>query len=278
MKLVAAAKVRRAQDAVVNGRPFAENLVKVLWAVNQKLRVEDVDSPLVEVRPVKTVMVVCVTGDRGLCGGYNNFAIKKCENRVKELLGMGLAVKIVTVGKKGGVYFKRRPQYTLAATFDLGAKPTIKEAQAIADELYSGFVSADVDKVEMVYTKFVSLISSEPTVQTLLPLTPAGEICSVDGTCVDAAEDELFKLTTVGGKLAVEVEKVRGGRRDEGGGRAPPPFLVFFFPSPRPHAHPTTPPPPLCRSRPTRRAASSTRASSSSKTPCRSSTPCSPST
>ena len=168
MKLVAAAKVRRAQDAVVNGRPFAENLVKVLWAVNQKLRVEDVDSPLVAVRPVKSVLLVCVTGDRGLCGGYNNFAIKKAEGRLKELMAMGLDVKLVTVGKKGAVYFKRRPQYNLAKSFDLGAKPTTKEAQAIADELYSNFVSADVDKVEMVFTKFVSLIASEPTIQTLL--------------------------------------------------------------------------------------------------------------
>ena len=208
MKLVAAAKVRRAQDAVVNGRPFAENLVKVLYAVNQRLRVEDVDSPLVEVRPVKSVALMCVTGDRGLCGGYNNFAIKKAEARALELKSLGLDVKLITVGKKGTTYFKRRPQYNLVASFDLGAKPTIKEAQAIADEIFADFVSADVDKVEMVYTKFVSLIASEPIVQTLLPLTPAGEICNIDGTCVDAAEDELFKLTTVDGKLAVEVEKV----------------------------------------------------------------------
>ena len=220
MKLVAAAKVRRAQDAVVNGRPFAENLIKVLWAVNQKLRVEDVDSPLVAVRPVKSVLLVCVTGDRGLCGGYNNFAIKKTEARLRELMGMGLSVKLVCVGKKGAVYFKRRPQYNLAKSFDLGAKPTTKEAQAIADELYSSFVSADVDKVEMVFTKFVSLIASEPTIQTLLPLTPAGEICDIDGVCVDAAEDELFRLTTGDGKLAVEVEKVTtdtsGGEFDAG--------------------------------------------------------------
>lgn len=71
-----------------------------------------------------------------------------------------------------------------AETFDLGQSPTTKEAQAIADELYSEFVSEDVDKVEMVYTKFASLISSDPIVQTVLPLTPAGEICDVDGNCV----------------------------------------------------------------------------------------------
>lgn len=91
MKLVAAAKVRRAQEAVINGRPFSENLVKVtrlslsfewkpvqvLYGVNLRLKNEDVDSPLTVIRPVKKVSLVCVTGDRGLCGGYNNFVIKK---------------------------------------------------------------------------------------------------------------------------------------------------------------------------------------------------------
>ncbi|BDA48688.1 ATP synthase gamma chain, chloroplastic [Coccomyxa sp. Obi] len=209
MKLVAAAKVRRAQDAVVNGRPFSENLVKVLYGVNQRLRVEDVDSPLVNVRPVKSVLLVIVTGDRGLCGGYNNFVIKKAEARNRELRALGVDVKLVTVGKKGEKYFKRRSdQYNIIATYDLGATPTTKEAQAVADELYADFVSEEVDKVEMIYTKFVSLISSDPVVQTLLPLTPQGEICDIEGRCVDAGDDELFKLTTKEGKLTLEREKV----------------------------------------------------------------------
>lgn len=66
----------------------------------------------------------------------------------------------------------------------------------MADEIFADFVSAEVDKVELVFTKFVSLISSNPTIQTLLPLSPSGELCDVDGNCVDPAEDELFKLTT----------------------------------------------------------------------------------
>lgn len=57
-------------------------------------------------------------------------------------------------------------------------------------------MSGEADKVELVFTKFVSLITSTPTIQTLLPLTPTGELCDVDGNCVDAAEDEIFKLTT----------------------------------------------------------------------------------
>ena len=65
--------------------------------------------------------------------------------------------------------------------------------------------------MELVYTKFVSLISSAPVIQTLLPLSPSGEVCDVNGVCVDAAEDEIFKLTTKEGQLVVDVEKVREG-------------------------------------------------------------------
>merc|ERR1712113_802850 len=85
MKLVAAAKVRRAQEAVVNGRPFAENLVKVLNGVNQRARNEDLDTPLTNIRSVISVMLVVVTGDRGLCGGYNSYVIKKAVSRIREL-------------------------------------------------------------------------------------------------------------------------------------------------------------------------------------------------
>jgi len=81
MKLVAAAKVRRAQSAVLGARPFSENLVKVLYAVNSRLAGEDVEVPLTAVRPVKTVLLLVLSGDRGLCGGYNNFIIKKARAR-----------------------------------------------------------------------------------------------------------------------------------------------------------------------------------------------------
>lgn len=209
MKLVAAAKVRRAQEAVINGRPFAESLVKVLYGVNQRLKMEDVDSPLCEIRPVKTVLLVVLTGDRGLCGGYNNFILKKTEARYKELASMGLKVKLVPVGRKGIQYFKRRPKFDVVKSFSLGQTPTTRDAQGVADEIFANFVSQECDKVEIIYTKFVSLISSNPTVQTLLPLAPSGELCDVDGKCVDAADDEIFKLTTKDGGFSVEREKIK---------------------------------------------------------------------
>lgn len=209
MKLVAAAKVRRAQEAVVNGRPFSENLVKVLFNVNEQLATEDIDIPLTNVRPVKKIALVVITGDRGLCGGFNNYVLKKAESRMLELRGIGVEYTVVSIGKKGNSYFKRRPQIPVDRFLDAGNAPTTKEAQAIADELFALFVSEEVDKVELLYTRFVSLIKSDPIIHTLLPLSPQGEVCDVNGNCVDAAEDEMFRLTTKEGKFSVEREEIR---------------------------------------------------------------------
>lgn len=208
MKLVAAAKVRRAQEAVVNARPFSETLVEVLYSINEQLQTEDVDVPLTNVRPVKKVALVVVTGDRGLCGGFNNFILKKATQRIQELKTLGLDYVVISVGKKGNSYFLRRPNIPVDKFLDGSNLPTAKEAQAIADDVFSLFVSEEVDKVELLYTKFVSLVKSDPVIHTLLPLSPKGEICDINGTCVDAAEDEFFRLTTKEGKLTVERDVV----------------------------------------------------------------------
>lgn len=208
MKLVAAAKVRRAQEAVVSGRPFSEQLVKVLYNVNEQLQNEPVDIPLTEIRPVKKIAVVVITGDRGLCGSFNTYIIRKAEDRIKEIVSMGLDYTLVSIGKKGNTYFKRRPEYKVDKFLEVGGSPTTSDAQAIADEVFSLFVSEEVDKVELLYTKFLSLVKSDPIIHTLLPLSPEGQVCDINGVCVDAAEDELFRLTTKEGKFAVERETV----------------------------------------------------------------------
>lgn len=214
MKLVAAAKVRRAQEAVINGRPFSETLVSVLYDINERLQGEDIDVPLTNVRPVKRVALVVITSDRGLCGGFNNGVIKKAETRITELKELGLEYSVISVGKKGNSYFSRRPNVNVDMFIAAGIFPTAKEAQTIADNVFSLFVSEEVDKVELVYTKFVSLIRFDPVIHTLLPLSPKGKVVDVNGNCVDALEDEFFRLTTKQGKLALERESVRK-RREE---------------------------------------------------------------
>ena len=194
MKLVAAAKVRRAQDAVLATRPFSETLQSVFGGLISRLGGEAIDLPLLTQREVKKVTICCITGDRGLCGGYNAFMIKKAEARFKELKDSGVECDMVLVGKKGIQYFSRR-NYPIRKTFETGQNPNSKEALAISEELLNTFLSGETDAIELMYTKFVSLIASNPSVRTLVPFS-ASEIT--------AKGDEVFELTTASGDFAVE--------------------------------------------------------------------------
>ncbi|MGB7441758.1 MAG: F0F1 ATP synthase subunit gamma [Coleofasciculaceae cyanobacterium] len=199
MRLVAAAKVRRAQEQVTSTRPFADRLAQVLYGLQNRLQFEEADLPLLKQREVKSVGLLVVSGDRGLCGGYNTNVIRRAENRAKELQKEGIEYKYVIAGRKAAQYFERRQQPIDAKYIGLEQIPTAAEASMIADELLSLFLSESVDRVELVYTKFVSLISSRPVVQTLLPLTAQG---------LEAQDDEIFRLTTRGGEFEVERQKV----------------------------------------------------------------------
>jgi F-type H+-transporting ATPase subunit gamma len=199
MRLVAAAKVRRAQEQVIATRPFADRLAQVLYGLQGRLRFEDASLPLLRKRNVKTVGILVISGDRGLCGGYNANVIRRAENRAKELKAEGIDYRFVIVGRKAAQYFQRREQPIEQVFSGLEQVPTAAEASQIADTLLELFLSETVDKVELIYTRFVSLISSRPVVQTLLPLDPQG---------LEAADDEIFRLTTRGGQFEVTREKV----------------------------------------------------------------------
>ena len=194
MKLVAAAKVRRAQDAVLATRPFSETLQSVFGGLISRLGGEAIDLPLLTQREVKKVTICCITGDRGLCGGYNAFMIKKTEARFKELKASGVDCDMLLVGKKGIQYFTRR-NYPVRKTFETGQNPNSKEALAISEELLNTFLSGETDAIELMYTKFVSLIASTPSVRTLIPFS-ASEITDM--------ADEVFELTSSSGDFAVE--------------------------------------------------------------------------
>ncbi|KAL3936436.1 MAG: hypothetical protein SGARI_002555 [Bacillariaceae sp.] len=194
MKLVAAAKVRRAQDAVLATRPFSETLQSVFGGLIQRLGGDAIDLPLLTQREVKKVTLVCVTGDRGLCGGYNSYMIKKSEARYKELTGQGIEVDMVLIGIKGIAYFERR-KYPIRKTFECGQNPNAKQALAISEELLNTFLSGETDAIELLYTKFVSLIASTPSVRTLVPFSASD---------ITQNGDEVFQLTSESGEFSVE--------------------------------------------------------------------------
>ncbi|NEO84804.1 MAG: F0F1 ATP synthase subunit gamma [Spirulina sp. SIO3F2] len=199
MRLVAAAKVRRAQEQVTATRPFADCLAQVLYGLQNRLKFEDVDLPLLKQRDVKTVALLVVSGDRGLCGGYNTNVIKRADARIKELKAEGINPTLVIVGRKASQYYGRRDTPVSQSYVGLEQIPNATEASQIADYLLSLFLSETVDRVELIYTKFVSLISSRPVIQTLMPLSTQG---------LEHPDDEIFHLTSKGGQFAVEREAV----------------------------------------------------------------------
>lgn len=206
MRLVAAAKVRRAQEQVLATRPFADKLAAVLYRLQTRLQFEDIDLPLLATREVKTVALLVFSADRGLCGGYNSNILRQAVSRISELKEEGLAFKIYPVGNKAVNFFRRSAfaDQVDKAYANLPQVPTSKESGMLADELLSIFLSGEIDRVEMIYTKFISLIASRPSIQTLLPLDPKGL----------SPEDEIFKLTSRDGRFEVSREKVKVEKKE----------------------------------------------------------------
>merc|ERR1719182_1094171 len=198
MKLVAAAKVRRAQEAVLRSRPFSETLERILGGLLQRLKTEALDIPLLESRTASKVGLVVITGDRGLCGSYNAAAIKKTEQRIEELKAQGVEVELILVGNKGGTYFKKRAT-PVRKMIPCGQAPTAEQASEVANELLASYYAGELDRIELLYTTFISMIASMPTVRTLVPLLPSG---------MEMEGDEIFKLTSKDGDLAMEKETI----------------------------------------------------------------------
>jgi len=153
------------------------------------------------VREVKKVSLVLVTGDRGLCGGYNSAVIKATTKRISKLTSQGIETQLVLVGRKGEQWFGRRPT-PISASFVLGNTPQPAVGSELANLLVAQFLTGEVDACEIIYTRFNNLISCEPSIRTLLPLSLTG---------IEEEEDEVFKMTTSDGKLVakkVEAEPV----------------------------------------------------------------------
>ena len=208
MRLVAAAKVRRAQDQVLKSRPFADKLARVLQNIQTRMQFETSDSPLLSKRKVETISLVCITADRGLCGGYNNNIIKKVEIRYDELLNQGYKPQLILVGKKAIGYFQnRKDKYDIKSTFkELEQVPTATDAEGITNDVLAEFISESSDRVEIIYTKFITLVSCSPVVQTLLPLDPQG---------IAEKNDEIFRLTTKNSQLRVEKSNIQASDKSE---------------------------------------------------------------
>lgn len=167
MKMVSAAKLRRAQEAAVAARPYAEKMTELLK--NVAARVSSEAHPLLRAREEKKILLVLFTSDRGLCGGYNANLIRAAEafmrrNRDKE-------VALTLVGRKGADHFRRRRANVVDRYIGALATPAEELAAEIAQKLIARFLSGEADAVYVLYSHFRSALSQVPTLEKLLPVS-----------------------------------------------------------------------------------------------------------
>ncbi len=169
MNMVASAKLRGAQEKMEAFRPYAEKFAEAMRDLSGGM--EGSNLPLMEVRDVKTVELVVVTSDRGLCGSFNSNIIGAATKLMEQYESEGKKVSIVTVGKKGAQGFRRsgklRAQYNdIMGTFQMF------NAREISQTISEAFIKGDTDQVDLIYGKFHSVAVQKPEVEQLLPIKP----------------------------------------------------------------------------------------------------------
>ena len=171
MSLVAASKMRRAQQAVTEGRPFAQKILEVIahlaaQPADESGQVHD----LLQNRPVQRVGILVVSPDRGLCGGMH----ANLNRRVDQFIRAQQApVRVIAVGRKGRDFVVRTGQDVPAVFTDLGERPELADTIAISQMVIDSYSQGEVDEVHLAYTRFVSTLAQVPEVVRLLPVDPA---------------------------------------------------------------------------------------------------------
>jgi F-type H+-transporting ATPase subunit gamma len=166
MQMVAASKMRKAQQAALNGRPYALLLNRVL--VSLRNRLEEKVHPLLEKREVKNELVVLLSTDKGLCGALNTNLFREATNFDPK------TTKFISVGRKGTVFLARTKR-NMIADFPLKEHPTFLETKAISKFFIEKFLSGEVDKVTVLFPRFVNTLTQKPTALILLPITSLEE-------------------------------------------------------------------------------------------------------
>ncbi len=169
MKMVAAARLRRAQARLLAGRPYAQRLAGLLG----NLAAGGLGGhPLLEARPARRRLYVVVTSDKGLCGAYNLNIIKLAQARLDQSRRDGLEIAVYAVGKKARDYFAKRGYAIFEAHADFGGEANADRANLVANRCMRAFEDGQFDEVHLVYARFVSTLTQRPTARPLLPVTP----------------------------------------------------------------------------------------------------------
>ena len=169
MKMVSAAKLKRAQDEITAARPYAEKMLELINSLASKASSDS--HPLLENRGNARVGLILFTSDRGLCGGFNSQLLRTAERFIRE--NKSSEVSLYLVGKRGAEYFKRRSFKILNARVIGGGRPGYGTAVEIANDVVASYMNGDLDEVHIVFSEFKSAMTQTPVTQKLLPVSAA---------------------------------------------------------------------------------------------------------
>lgn len=190
MKMVSAAKLRRAQQRMLAARPYARKIDELIHSL--LLKTDDFDDPLLEKRPVRKVHFVVVTSDRGLCGSFNSNIIKKALAEMDPQ--KDAEIHVVPVGRKGNDFFKKR-NYNIGREFiNFFNEMHFEHAAQITKYLTSEFIEGRTDQVKLIYNEFKSVVQQNLTVEELLPLyVEKGEKQRIPDYIFEPSLDEILR-------------------------------------------------------------------------------------
>jgi F-type H+-transporting ATPase subunit gamma len=178
MKMVAAAKLRRAQENMIAARPYSAKMLEVMESLAS--RSDQTTHPLLQVRPEKKIFAVVVTADRGLCGGFNTNIIRYTSHWLRDRSAEGAEVSLVLLGRKGVDFFKRREVPVQKRWTGLFQKVRYEDAKSIAEFLMEAYTHQECDAIYVIYNQFKSVIAQEIVADRLLPL-PRQEAVEAEG-------------------------------------------------------------------------------------------------
>ncbi len=194
MKMVSAAKLRRAQDAITQMRPYAQKLQEMLSNIVSGAET-DMSLNLATERQVEKVMIIIVTSDRGLCGGYNSNLIKLAKAVIKEKYAAQYAkgnVTILPIGKKGYEHFSKNGYKVIDNFWEIFNGLSFEKVQAAAKYAMEAFANGETDAVELVYSEFKNAATQEYIAEQFLPVQKAPETTKVNADFIFEPSKEVL--------------------------------------------------------------------------------------
>ena len=177
MKMVAAAKLKRAQEAAEAARPYAERMERMLGSLAAGVSTDSAPKLLAGTGDDQTHLIVVMSSDRGLCGGFNGSIIRAVKKRIDQLTSQGKTVKLIAIGRKGVSLLRREHRDKLVHGFEELVKPypAFDQADAVVDKIVSMFEAGEFDVCTLYYNKFISALTQEVTPLQLIPFASATE-------------------------------------------------------------------------------------------------------